>query len=352
MIALDLFAGSGWAVACRWVGIRDLGVELMPEARGTRDLNGFETPFDDVSLLQNHQLRNLGIKIHIGSPPCQTYSVSGKGQGREALDRVIIGAKQIAVGKMWRPQDDDDPRTWLALEPLRLLLMQMPEYFIWEQVPTVLPVWEVCADIARSVGYHTVTGIVNSEQYGVPQTRRRAVIMGRLSKSIGFPQPTHSQYYVNDPLRMDSGVLPWVSMAQALGWADGVVGFPRLADDAETITIGGEQYRARDMHPTSRPAPNLTEKARSWKRFYRNGNQANAAVRSVDSPAPTIMFGARLNATDWLPGGERVTIVEAAALQTFPPDHKFAGSKTKVYLQIGNAVPPLLGKVLLEHLLL
>ena len=127
--AFDAFAGSGWAVACRWHGIRDLGAELMPEARGTRDLNGFETPWSDVTLVTPDELTAYMVDLHIASPPCQTYSVAGNGTGRTALRRVLDGVKVIASGKRFHP-NDGDPRTWLVLEPLRLALAHQPVFIV------------------------------------------------------------------------------------------------------------------------------------------------------------------------------------------------------------------------------
>jgi DNA (cytosine-5)-methyltransferase 1 len=108
------------------------------------------------------------------------------------------------------------------------------------------------------------------------------------------------------------------------------------------------------------PAPTITG-GHSWgerRWVYRNGNQANAAVRDVVDPAPTVHFGARSNKVEWMPdretardpraSGVRVLPEEAAALQSFPRDYPWRGTKTSVYQQIGNAVPPLLAEAVLR----
>lgn len=402
MLAIDLCAGSGWAVACAALGISELGIEIMPEAIATRNAMGAYT--QDVSIADLPDSFCSQAPIQIAGPPCQTFSAAGKGEGRAQLDEVLRRIRVLHnTGELERG-GSGDPRTWLVLEPLRLAIHGLPTFIVWEQVPPVLPVWEACAVVLRATGYSVWTGILNSEQYGVPQTRRRAFLIARRDGWGAMPpMPTHSRYHNRDPERLDAGVLPWVSMADALGWSDGVMGFPR-ADDQ-----GGDGYRERDLFTVDRPSPAVVGKSRSWKRWeYVNGTGANAARRPADTPTPTVHFGARANGVSWeyvtstmpnatrrsgdqpaptiafgndansagwhhrrpattvkgdpriappghhdrqMNGATRVTVAEAAALQTFPPDHPFRGSMTKQYLQIGNAVPPLLGKAILSTFL-
>lgn len=184
-------------------------------------------------------------------------------------------------------------------------------------------------------------------------------------------------------------------MAEALGWASGVTVNTR----GDRKTPGGNDFTADG------PSWALTEKTRSWALrngtqknaavrdldepagtlFFgarcndvswvlRNGNQPNAAVRDTDEPAPTMAFGHNSARIEWVqqrpattvcatnrisppghrdrsPNGEsqfaspdtvRITVAEAAVLQSFPADYPWHGTKTKRFEQIGNAVPPLL----------
>lgn len=382
MLAIDLCAGSGWAVACTRLGIDEQGVEIMPEALATREAMGALSYAISISDLPDAFCSQAPLQI--AGPPCQTFSGAGKGEGRKALTEVLRRVSVFGSTGTFIRGGSGDPRTWLVLEPLRLAIGGMPMFLVWEQVPSVLPVWEACAEVLRSVGYSVWTGISYSEQYGVPQARRRAKLIARRDgKVAAMPVPTHSRYYERTPERLDDGVLPWVSMGEVLD-LDDFVGFPRKADEGASIVMNGEAYRARDMHPTSRPSANLTEKARSWVDV--NGNQANSARRELSQPAPTVHFGERVNAVNWeyvsstMPNSarrpatspaptiafghdansarwvsdtftRRVTVQEAAILQTFPADHPFRGSMTKQYLQIGNAVPPLLAEAILRTFL-
>ena len=252
--ALDLFAGTGWGVACQRLGIPERGVELMEEAVATRTANGMETVYRDVweGLLLSHEMHVLlyGVyKLLIASPPCQTFSVAGKGAGRAALNEVI---EAIRLHAYKDPQallqfgEKHDMRTALVLTPLAYVYRDRPQYVALEQVPTVLPVWEACAEVMREWGYDVKTAVLYAEQYGVPQTRKRAILVARLDGPVALPEPTHSRYYSGNPTKLDPGVLPWVSMAEALGWA---------ADEPERLLCPTNLRPNAAVRATDRPAP-------------------------------------------------------------------------------------------------
>lgn len=222
--ALDLFAGVGWGVALQRLGIKEYGVELMPEAVATREMHGMETFWDDVwTAIKYAPLDSpaFSAALHIASPPCQAFSVAGKGAGRKALEDVlraiderhfedIDDLRQFAYGL-------GDDRIGLVLTPLHYAVKLRPKFIVWEQVPPVLPVWEACAEVLRWRGYSVVTGVLNAEQYGVPQTRKRAILIATTEGEAKMPTPTHSKYYSRDKTRLDPDVKKWVSMRDALG---------------------------------------------------------------------------------------------------------------------------------------
>lgn len=442
MKALDLFAGTGWGVACKWLGIKEYGVEIMPEAVATRAANGMETIYSDVwdglerpEIVPAHDLL-------IASPPCQTFSLAGKGSGRKALDEVLEAIHLHAYKDFELLREfgeKHDPRTALVLAPLAYIHDHRPRLVALEQVPSVLPVWDAYAEVLRGMGYSVETAVLNAEQYGVPQTRRRAILVANRDGGVELPSPTHSRYYSRTPEKLDIGVLPWISMAEALGWGAtdqpshtvtaGVHGpTDRWASGGNSVRkaldakIGGpiwvakpdrggvdsrttyaERFDVEDVaaiqsHPTflrsnygtggdpaargergaGSPAPTLTSKAdrnkwdgernlsvaeaaalQSYPTVFRNGNQAHAAKRPLNAPAPTIMFGARSNKVEWMDAsiahdpaasGIRVTVEEAGVLQTYERPFIWCGTKTKKFLQIGNAVPPVLAHAILSAL--
>jgi DNA (cytosine-5)-methyltransferase 1 len=213
--ALDLFCGVGWGVACQRLAITEHGADTMPAVTATREAAGMVTPYGDVLDLDPAIAGDYDLLI--ASPPCQTFSRAGNGVGRAHLDMARWHA-QHASSRTRVLAETHDLRTALVLEPLRFALAGGPPYIIWEQVPSVLPFWEVCADILRANGYRVLTGIVATERYGVPQTRRRAFLLASMTAEPTWPAVTHSAYYSRDPERFDPGVKPWVSIGEALGW--------------------------------------------------------------------------------------------------------------------------------------
>lgn len=387
MRALDDFAGSGWAVACRWLGIDEIGVELMPEARATRALNGFATA--EIPDVWEHIAsgQDADRDLYIASPPCQTFSMAGGGAGRKALDTVLSLIDERAylrVDDLHAFGAEHDPRTALVLAPLVRIARDLPTYVVLEQVPPVLPVWQRYAEEMRKWGYSVWCGILNSEQYGVPQTRRRAVLIARADDiEAAPPTSTHSRYYSRDKAKLDEGVAPWVSMAEALGWGDFTAekamgrGFverhgdrPGRDSSEPGFTIRGSAgglepggFRLRSNYGTGgdpaargerlgeEPASTVTSKADRAKWVHERPATTIPASDVVAGPGN---FGSWVKggvSRQDRPGATKVTIDEAAALQSYPADFQFAGTKTKQFLQVGNAVPPLMAAAILATLL-
>lgn len=365
LIALDDFAGTGWGVACHRLGIDERGVELMPEARATREANGMRTVGADVwDHLAATAETPLAYDLLISSPPCQTFSMAGGGAGRRALDEVvglIDSRAYLDVEALHAFGREHDPRTALVLTPLVRVSRDTPTYVVLEQVPPVLPVWERIAVELRKWGYSVWVGVLNAEQYGVPQTRRRTVLIARADGvEATMPTPTHSRYYNRDPKRLDEGVAPWVSMAEALGWAEsGVMHRHRGAGM-------NERYGESPGRPVDEPSLTVTGNASGTtpggfavmrSNYGTGGDPANRGERASDEPAATVT--SKVDRNQWVDeptatGAQRITIEEAAALQSYPPGFDWQTgpngkplTKTKAFLQIGNAVPPKLAEAIL-----
>lgn len=244
MRAIDLFAGAGgWDLAARELGIEPLGIELDSDACATREAVGMPTLQADVSSLDPQDLAPCDLLI--ASPPCTAFSMAGKGKGRDALFTYATAIRHMALGaeveREWLDEQCDDPTAHLVLEPLRWALALSPMLVTCEQVPPVLPLWYLMADALRERGYTAWAGVLEAERYGVPQTRKRAILMASRVGTVHPPQATHQRYVAGESARheitLEGKILPWVSMARVLGW--GMVERPCVTVAAGSGRQGG-----------------------------------------------------------------------------------------------------------------
>lgn len=192
--AIDLFCGIGWGFACAELGIAEYGIDNEPTVIKTRDRLGWDGSCVDV--LDIDLKLFVGVDGLIASPPCQSWSRAGKGLGL------------------------DDPRGQLVWQPLVWALAIRPRWVVCEQVPEARGAFELIAHRLREVGYHADVYELSAETFGVAQTRRRVFLVAHRDRAPHRPQPTHQRYRKGrarvEPVDM-LGLLPWVSMAEALG---------------------------------------------------------------------------------------------------------------------------------------
>lgn len=336
---VDLFSGPrGWSEGLRMLGLADVGLELDADAARTSQAAGHPTIQCDVT--QYPTAPFLGrITGFIGSPVCTPFSQAGKQGGIVDLPLAYQAVHDLAHGRDTRDQLKTackDGKSILAAEPMRWLHDLRPEWVCMEQVPAVLPLWQQYASILRDWGYSAWTGILNAADYGLPQTRRRAILIASRTRRVTAPDPTHGENTDTD--LFGNTRQPWVSMAEALDLQPG----QRINTRGNRRTSGGNEFPADGLSWT------LTEKARSWW-VLRQGKRTNATVRRLDQPAGTLVAGHARHDYQWVQvDGRRdlekrpLLLPEAAVLQGFQPDHPFHGSESKRFLQIANAVPPLL----------
>jgi len=400
--AVEDFAGpGGWSLGAHRLGLRAVGFEWDHAACQTAVAAGFQRVRADVSASPCGPLR--GVPLYIASPPCTLFSSAGKGTGRDAIGilaaaiaRMFAGddcreeVREVIFGtitlparteenekrldsKKWRPERvlakarEDAFVASLVLEPARRILAIGPESVALEQVPEVLPLWQVYVRELRKLGYSAWTGVLCAADYGVPQERYRAILMASKVRQVAPPIPTRSRTGDDGDL-FGASRAKWVSMATALGW-----GFDH--EPSCTVSSGGAEtggaepfanagYRARlarfcgagvtspdtaGVKPRTldETAATLTGKGTAAWCYERPATTVVGSFKPEIISAPGYRLAeSRQNAE----GGVRVTVAEGGVLQSFPADYPWQGSRTKQYQQVGNAVPPVLAAHVLAAL--
>ncbi|CAL9296699.1 DNA cytosine methyltransferase [Streptomyces rochei] len=373
---LDLFAGPGGLdVAGHRLGVPSLGIEWDKSACLTRYAAGLDTLHADVSAVRRESFESLPPEINVlaGGPPCQTYSVAGKGTGRKALeevkkfiDRLMAGDSDEEIDK--ELQNLSDPRTALVLEPLRYAIQatRSPnrghrpyDVIVLEQVPAVRALWDRYAEVLQEIGlpdgttYKVVVDVLATETYGVPQTRSRAVLIAR-REGLGapsLPEATHRAYEAREWNRRNGGVAaptnqPTLYDAEVPEPGEG----PAEDDGLEHWTSMGDALAEPvGTHP-GRRTPFLIR-----SNYGSSGIPGRRGVRTDRQPATTVTgrisrFVVFESVGDRHPDvvceGPRFSMNEAGMLQSFPPDYPWSGKAQAQ--QVGNAVPPLFGAHLLS----
>lgn len=334
MTYLNLFAGAGgWELGLAAAGVPvagSLGLDPRQGFLATRD--AAEYPSDGVeseSLIYDRSAWPAGQPHRglVGQPPCPTFSMSGSGSGRREIPSIIHALDELSRGRVFHDVVNDhpweDPRTKGIVIPMAYLASATAlDPFGWvilEEVPPALPVFEEYARLLRErFGYATWTGLLRAEMFGLPQYRKRAILMARLPEvcegAIPDPTPSHQRYRKGIPQGTavrpeDAGLLPWVSMADALG---------RGAVHRPAGTVGtGVGY-------TSWARKHMFDEYRDGLWLMREQLDADPTRINID--------GGQLH--------PNLTVSETGILQGFPADHPWSGPMVSQRAQAGSAMPP------------
>lgn len=268
----------------------------------------------------------------VGGPPCQPFSKAGYWVTHE--NRLGSEDPRNMIGQYLRIVDEIRPDGFL-LENVESLMHP-------KNAPAVIEIEEAI----DKLGYHLSIHRVNAIDFGVPQKRKRVFFMATKKETKGEPIRTHGS---SNDILLDSSLKPYERVIDWIGKFDSEEFF-----EAEELVYGktyenhlrqvppGQNYfalTARDGHPE----PSFEANKRFWNFLLKlHPNLPSWTIAA--QPGPWV------GPFHW--NNRRLRVPEIAALQTFPEDYLFAGNRRSIHKQIGNAVPSLLGRAIVEHLIL
>jgi DNA (cytosine-5)-methyltransferase 1 len=312
---ISLFSGlGGFDLGMERVGLEvRVAQELDKKASSTLRMNGRTVVEGDICQLVKEDPECNFLLDHIpekdvfavfGGPPCQPFSYHGKKLGF----------------------DDKRSKTYKAF--VDVVKAIRPRFFVLETVSgfvSKVGALDLILGSFRKVGYKTVYGVVNAADYGVPQIRKRLLVIGsRDGEKVFIPEPTRTRY---------------TTLKEALSDLDddgsGAKFTPRTLELIRHVPEGG------NWRNLSRP---LQKRALGG---CQGGGLTGVCRRlSWSRPSPTVMCSPTQHTTLFAHPSENrpLTIREYARVQGIPDSYCIMGSIPDQYRQIGNAVPVLLGE--------
>jgi len=357
---LDLFSGCGGLVN----GLLQskinvvLSNEYWKPAHNTNELNHKNTEHilgditnDEIKKSIIEKSKKLGVNVIAGGPPCQAYSNAGK---KDQFDnRGQLYKDYMDIVENIKPElcVMENVKGILSMTHLKDILTEEEEKIL-EEYKEIEIRWSNCKDKKKNkeitkeknklskllkkhcneyvtdkihrkfseLGYKSEHKVLNSADYGCPQRRERVIFIAVKKKyNIIYPSPTHSES--NKKLKK------WISVRQAI-------------DDLKDLPDDKDFSHIRSKH-----TPDMIKRMSETKYEQSAQPKYKEAYFKCHPDKPSLTVKENHGAVFVHYEKSRcMTARELARLQTFPDDFKFTGSKKDILVQIGNAVPCLLGK--------
>lgn len=332
---IDLFSGcGGLSHGLEMAGHTCLlGVDSNKEAIATFAANHkhASTYTGDIKKLSQAKLSELlkgkSVDMVVGGPPCQGFSTVGKGEV-------------------------NDERNMLFRQFVRIVELTKPKVIILENVTGLVA--KKNEKILRQIflhfeklGYNMDARVLSAEEFGVPEKRRRTIIMGVKDGECLFPEVTHGTRVKVRPRTVADALRSLKSSTGKIHNHDIAMAQIKKAEDRERLKFIPVGKGIRYQEDEKEYLPKKLWYGVNWKTL-REGRFRQTRLQRLpwNEPSPTILTA---RTSYYHPKENRyLTPREAAACQSFPNDFVFHGSQTAQFRQIGNAVPPLLGRALGE----
>lgn len=342
---IDLFSGIGGLS----LGFRMEGFEISIANEIDKSIaDSYQKNHPETKVI-NHDISNLDIEsvfkdyhncnntIVIGGPPCQGFSQKGSRLGL------------------------DDTRNYLFKYFFNVVNYIKPQYFVMENVPNMLTACDgyfkkEIINLFKSIGYSLDYGILNSYDYGVPQERRRAFILGKRGNlKLDLPKPTSTKVSawdaISDLSYLESGEGEFLqeykyepkSHYQKLMRDNSKYLYNHAVTKHSELAIERLKYIPPEQGRESLPPEHRTGSIFSgtWCRIIKSKPSVTITTR-FDTPSSGRFSHPYLN--------RAITVREAARLQSFPDSIVFYGNKSSQMKQVGNAVPPLLARAIAKQI--
>lgn len=333
---IDLFAGVGGLS----LGFEKQGFEVLianeydksiaaaytENHKNTRMIVGDITSLDLKETFGSYTGK---IDVVIGGPPCQGFSQKGQ---RKTIH---------------------DERNFLFKYYVAVVELVKPKYFVMENVPNLLTAeggyfFKEIEELFNKMGYSLEHGVLNASNYGVPQNRRRAVIIGKLNGAAPkLPEPQSEKVTIWDAisdlayLQSGEGINEQEyknapeSDYEKLLRGDSTILYNHVATKHSPLALERLAMIPPNAGREVLPKEHLTKSIYSgtWTRMRKDEISVTITTR-FDTPSSGKFTHPFLD--------RAITVREAARIQSFPDDFRFVGNKGSQMKQVGNAVPPLL----------
>ena len=345
IVGIDLFCGAGgMTLGAHHAGIKVIyAVEKCPHAAATYRLNFPMIPLHADDIRKVHELppKPRGARTVIfGGPPCQGFSTSNQ-----------------------RTRNGQNPNNWLFMEFIRLVSLWKPDWVVMENVKGITETeggrfLTGAIQSLEAAGYSVSFKLLNSVDFGVPQRRTRAFIVGsRRGKAYGFPTPGTRKALtvleaIGDLPSLSNGAsideLPYGRKASS-PYARKLRNGRRNAS-GNLVTRNARYIIERYLHVP--PGGNWTHIPESLFSNYTDYERCHTGIyRRLDATKPSVVIGNfRKNMLIHPYENRGLSIREAARIQSVPDHFCFSGSIGFQQQQVGNMVPPRLAEAVFQQL--